>query len=359
MPYPLSGRTKKWMGQVPKQGGGYKRKSFLTKKEAITWEVDHQNQKDKKPVTSTEKMSLTCLQWATEYLTFAQAKYVTKTFKEKRAVFKKLFRAIDPNMPIEGLTMDIFLQYILNQKKTRSGNAINSDRKNLIAAYNWGIKYKGFPRQNPCVVDRLPEIRVKRYMPPIGDFWKVYAVAESEQDQLILLAILHTGGRKSEILNLRWQDINFTDAEITLHTRKRECGSLEGDELPMTDDLYNGLLVHKQHSESEYVFPNPKTGIPYADRHNWMHRLCGLAGVKYFGIHGLRHLTASVLADAAIPTTTIQKILRHKNSRTTEKYLHSLRKAKPALELLSNKKLTKPVSTHNPQRPTLKIVNSN
>lgn len=46
--------------------------------------------------------------------------------------------------------------------------------------------------------------------------------------------------------------------------------------------------------------------------------------MRPFTYHAIRHLTASILAQAGMDIPTIQKMLRHKNSLTTTIYLHSL-----------------------------------
>jgi integrase len=74
----------------------------------------------------------------------------------------------------------------------------------------------------------------------------------------MLLAYLHLAARRNELFQLRWEDVDFGEAKVRLHTRKRQDGSLEYDWLPLTDELYNARLLQKQVCCSEWVFPNPK-----------------------------------------------------------------------------------------------------
>jgi integrase len=78
------------------------------------------------------------------------------------------------------------------------------------AAWNWGIKYLGLPTDNPCLVERFPEIKQPRYVPSEKDFWKVYKAAWTEQDAIMLLSYLHLAARKSELFRLKWVDVDFS-----------------------------------------------------------------------------------------------------------------------------------------------------
>ncbi|MCK5020854.1 MAG: tyrosine-type recombinase/integrase, partial [Candidatus Peribacteraceae bacterium] len=200
-------------------------------------------------------------------------KYTTQTYKEKKSVFRSFFRFVDHSLPAVELKSGQVLSFLQEQAKSRSGYAANKDRKNLVAAWNWGIKYLGLPALNPCLVDRFPEKRQVRYVPSEKDFWNVYDQADSEQDKLMLLSYLHLAARRSELFRLRWDDIDFSESKARLFTRKRKDSSLEYDWLPLTDDLYEALLAHRQNSNSQWVFIDPRTGLPYIYRQRMMKRL--------------------------------------------------------------------------------------
>ncbi len=328
MPYK---KGDKWVAQVRKTGRK-REKIFQTKREAIAWEVEQKNLPDKE---WEEKIPTACLiDWATKYLDYAKVKFSRKTFDEKRSMFKRFFKAVDPALPVDKLDAGQVLSYLQSQVGSRSGYAANKDRKNLVAAWNWGIRYFMLPFFNPCKVDRFPEERQPRYVPPEEDFWKVYEQADDDQDRLMLLAFLHTAARKSELLHhLKWENVDFAAGTIALATRKRADGTLEYDTLPLTDELYAGLLKHKQQSQSEWVFLNPVRNAPFVERKLWMPGLCARAGIKKFGVHAIRHLTASILAQAGEPTINIQAILRHKKISTTEKYLHRTTNLKSSIQI--------------------------
>jgi integrase len=332
-------------------------KIFLIKKEAIEWEAEQR----RLPAEAWRKeiaiASLTLFDWATKYLDFSKTRYVLITYQEKVAVFKRFFKEVEPNKPVDELEPGQALAYLQKQAEERSGYGANRDRKNLVAGWYWGIKYIGLPTPNPFLVDKFPEQRKHRYVPPEPDFWEVYEVAEG-QDKVMLLAYLHLAARRSEVFKLRWEDVDFGQARISLATRKRMGGNLEYDWLPMTDDLFNALLTHRQGAAGGWVFPHLETGQPFKWRRTWMRQLCKKAKVKPFGIHAIRHLTASILAQSNVAMVQIQAVLRHKSLATTERYIKRLGDLKPALEVLSNKKSRLEEPSTPPRRRThLKVVN--
>ncbi len=334
MPYKRKRKNRvEWVAEVMRQGQRFY-KVFKTKREALMWETEIRNA----PVAdlTTPTASLTLIEWANQYLEFSRAKFVMKTFQEKRIAFKRFFLSVKPELPVERLTPGQVLKHLQGQAQERSGHAANKDRKNLVAAWNWGVRYLGLPQANPCLVETFPEVRKARYIPPEKDFWKVYETAAG-QDKVMLLAYLHLAARRSELFQLVWDDIDFINSRVRLGTRKRKGGTLEFDWLPMTEELREALLVHREGANSEIVFPDPEAGGHFSQRRHYMKNLCRRAGVKHFGFHAIRHLTASLLAQASIPMITIQGILRHKNLATTERYVRGLEPLRPALEILSKR----------------------
>lgn len=332
MPYK---RGKKYVGQV-RRDGMKREKIFLNKKEAQAWEVEMRQltEEEWKGTTGTDSLA----KWAEAYLDHAKEMFSAKTYKEKQSMFRRFFEQIDPLMPVVELTPAKVLGFIQDQKKLRSGYAANKDRKNLVAAWSWGMKYFGpvtLPSPNPCSVIKMPEKRAPRYIPPVEDFWSVYNAAIG-QDKVMLLAFLHLAARRGEIFRLQIQDLDFDNNRIRLWTQKRENGNYEGDWLPMTETLREALiwwLESRPIKDASHVFLcldsthfcEEYYGKPFKLRRHFMRSLCDKVGLnQHFGFHSIRHLTATILYKQGYSVATIQAILRHQNPNTTTHYLKSL-----------------------------------
>lgn len=341
MPYK---RKDKWVAQV-RMNKKKREKTFRTKKEAINWE----NEMRKNTFSDSEE-NMTCLaEWAEQYLDFSSVQFVPKTYDEKKAAFKRFFKEVDAGLPVVDLNMTTTLKFLQNQFKKRSGNGANKDRKNLLAGWSWGAVYMSpkLPMPNPFMVEKMPEERSPRYVPPENDFWKVFNLTEG-QDRVMLLTFLHLAARRSELFRLKWSDVDFENSRVRLWTRKRKGGALEPDWLPMTDELNRALSGWKdaipiKGKENVFIclekfsFCKDSYGEPFITRQHFMRKRCEKAEVKKFGFHAIRHFTASSLYNLGCDLSEIQAVLRHKCPSTTERYLKSIgiEKVRGSLEKFS------------------------
>jgi len=283
--------------------------------------------------------SVSLHEWLTDYL--GSIHVSPKTIREKRDCFRHFLRFVDPEAPARELMPGEALDYLNSVFDTKSGCEANKARKNLMAAWNWGEQYREFPEKNPFkAVKRFPHDTQPHYVPPLEDFLKVLQIAEG-QDKVILLTFLHTGGRKNEVYNLQWEDVDFNeeDPRIRLKTRKTKDGSLESVWLPMNEELRIALQEHRRQSgvDSEWVFTVQQgryQGRKFGARRTFPKNLCKEAGVKPFGHHGIRGLAGTVLALNNVPMKVAQQFLRHKQLSTTERYLRGLKDIRPHLKVL-------------------------
>lgn len=320
--------------------GRRRTKTFQTKKSAKAWESTQSAERWERE--AQQILSTSCLEWATAYLQGIERHVSESTHKEKQACFRDFFTSVPSSLPVNELTAQQVAKFLTHQSKKISGNRANKDRKNLIAAWTWGQDFLSLPDVNPIKkVKPYPTEPCPRYIPPKEDVYKILEYAEPE-NHTFLLTLLHTAARKGEIINLKWSDVDLENGNITLHTRKRQSGSLERDTIPLTGILRDELSLHKKRSfRGIYVFTR-EDGQKYTKRRHLMEKVCRDAGVKYFDAHAIRHVSALMLDEAGINLSTIRDILRHKSITTTDRYLRRIRGIRAQLDNVFLMDLKKP-----------------
>jgi len=343
--------TGKWLPQVKWRGRKQYGPLSQTKAEATAWEV-HFKEALKRgleiPAQAKPKTATVCLaEWANMYLDFALLRHPAKVYSEKKHVLARLVKKMGKDTPVDAITPAVAMEYLQGHFKERSGYAANKERKNLAAAWAWGTDYiDGFPQEaNPF--KRVKEFRhdaEPHYVPSEADFRAVEAIARG-QDKVLLTTFLHTGARRGQVYNLKWPDLDFDKRMVTLRTRKTKTGSLKRVTVPMTDHLFHLLLQHRKGVQGEFVFVQEEgrnAGKPLTENRGFPQDLCVQAGVKPFGCHGIRGLSATMLYTEGVPEFVIQQILGHERPTTTDIYIRKqggqAEKARPYLEVLTGGK---------------------
>jgi len=317
MPYKMS--NGKWRAEKMIDGQR-KTRTFSTKTEARQWEV-----LQSADLWEQQTNTICWLDFATAYLDWSKERFSTKTWKEKRLAFKRSLKIIPPNAIAQNILPKHALDVLRLVNTQISGYAANKTRKNLAAAWQYGVRYYRFPLDNPFLrVDRFAADKHPRYVPPEDDFWKVVDAVKDSRDRTFLLFLFYTGARVGEVFRLTWDDVDFANQRVRLGTRKTSTGGLSYAWLPMTHDLYQAMAQLRVSSHSALVFPNRQTGRQYTVRQGFMEGLCNKAGVPPFGFHAIRHLAATILAHSGLDLPTVQAMLRHQSPQTTARYIHSL-----------------------------------
>jgi integrase len=157
--------------------------------------------------------------------------------------------------------------------------------------------------------------------------------------RVLILTAAMTGLRQSELLGLRWRDIDPSTQRIRVrNTFVRGEHSTEGKSdlstrrsVPLASRLAGELDAWSKRTAysgaDDLVFGHPQTGAPL-DRSKLSKRFkaaCAEAGVRVVRFHDLRHTFATRLAASGTPIRTIQEFLGHADSKTTQIYAHYAR----------------------------------
>ena len=131
----------------------------------------------------------------------------------------------------------------------------------------------------------------------------------------IIRLLLLTGCRKSEIVTLRWQDIdgdtlNLGDAKT-------------GPRRVFLNVPARAILERQNRSGSAYVFPSPlDPGRPLSSDLPLWYSVRKRAGIEDVRLHDLRHSFASHAVLEGIPLPVVSRLLGHKRPSMTLRYAH-------------------------------------
>jgi len=148
----------------------------------------------------------------------------------------------------------------------------------------------------------------------------------------IVLFALNTGMRKSEILNLKWKDLDLQANLITV----TETKSGDFRKIPINSQLKEVLETIERHPNCPYVF-NYK-GERIEDIKKGFNKAVERAGIEDFHFHDLRHTFASHLVMGGVSLVAVKELLGHKSIEMTLRYSHlSVENKRIALEILSSR----------------------
>ena len=205
----------------------------------------------------------------------------------------------------------------------RSKATVNRYLAVLSHTFTIAMKEWEWVSENPVMkVSRLKESRGRvRFLSDAEREALLSACKESDNKYLysIVVLALSTGARKNEVLNLKWENVDFNRQVITLHETKNGERRL----LPLQGYAYQLILALSKSRvfTSEYLFPSDRTNKPVDVKKSWETSI-KRAGIEDFRFHDLRHSTASYLAMDGASMTDIAEVLGHKTLQMVKRYAH-------------------------------------
>lgn len=135
----------------------------------------------------------------------------------------------------------------------------------------------------------------------------------------IVIVALNTGLRKSNILELRWEQINFDFNFIEVLENKGNKHIL----IPLNEKLIQFFSNKPDVERKGYIFINPETGLPYKDIKKAWSTALEKANIENFRFHDLRHTFATRLIEKNIDIVVAKELMGHADISTTMIYVHS------------------------------------
>ena len=219
--------------------------------------------------------------------------------------------------PISRITKGLVRQYRTerHRKKTITETTVNRDIQCLRHLLYWAVD-EGYLQANPIARIRLERERRKKR--PVMNIEEEILLLRHASDHLrdIVIMALDTGMRRGEILNQRWEDVDFARKLLTVTHSKTPEG--EAREIPLTDRVF--ALLSRMWKSEGLIFSidgkpihSLKTGWKAAIRR---------AGIRYTKFHYLRHTFATRLLELGVSREVRMSLLGHTFGDTHESYEH-------------------------------------
>ncbi|MEJ2775136.1 site-specific tyrosine recombinase/integron integrase [Sulfolobaceae archaeon RB850M] len=148
-------------------------------------------------------------------------------------------------------------------------------------------------------------------------FNKLLEITKRTSDKLILKLLFDTGLRAKELLSIKVSDIDFERGSITVrNTKNQETRTVfftEG-----TKSLLIKYIKSKGLKSDDKLF-----NLTYNALYKRLKRIGKKIGID-LRPHLLRHTFATVAIKKGVPLPAVQKLLGHKDIRTTQIYTHLL-----------------------------------
>ena len=152
-------------------------------------------------------------------------------------------------------------------------------------------------------------------------FAALKANRHGHRDHMMALVTFLHGLRVSELIDLRWDDIDWRKGTIQIRRLK---GSIDGVHY-MERDEANGLkrLQREQDPKSRYIFTSERGQAFTRFAINKMIATAGRNAKISFPVHPhcLRHTTGTVQANGGMDAWRLQKLMGHASMANTTKYV--------------------------------------
>ena len=268
--------------------------------------------------------------------------------KRDKSIIKNLNAAFGDCYLTEIRSRDVADYKGMRRQEGASPRTVNYELTVMGHAFSLAIKEWEWVKGNP--VSRVSKERVHNQI----ERWltdeeekRLLQVSPKWLQDIIVFAI-NTGFRQSEILDLKWSQIDFDRRTVTISEQKNRGV----DTLPLNHTIMNLLKDRKAVTrDAAHVFPN----------NNWerkknrnllkaFYTAIKKAKIVKFRFHDLRHTFATRLVQSGVDLYAVQKLGRWKNTSMVMRYAHHYPESlRPAIEVMDKGKV--PNSTNLAQSP--------
>lgn len=196
----------------------------------------------------------------------------------------------------------------------------------LSKVMSWAERHKLRPDgSNPCRgLEKYREIKRERFL-SAAEFTRLGQVLDQAERSrahgpFVIAAIrllILTGARRSEILTLKWVEVDLDRRALLLPDSKTGAKTVH-----LNKQATEILAALPRLENNPYVLPGHVSGKRLSNLQRPWHGLRHLAGLDDVRLHDLRHSFASMSVSVGGSLPVIGRVLGHRQAQTTARYAH-------------------------------------
>lgn len=220
--------------------------------------------------------------------------------------------------PLAQLCTEDLQDFITDRLTEVAPSTVDRDLDVLRQALNYASDvWKVAPAESPFKGLRRPKYFNERdrrlRADELDKLLKEARLCDNPWYEPIILLALETAMRRSELLGMRWEYVDFDGRSVLLPVTKNG----RSRKVPLSS--FAMAILHDLPRESEQVFPVSANALKLA----WSRRILPKAGVEDLHFHDLRHEATSRLAESGLYTLIeLQAVTGHRDTRMLLRYSH-------------------------------------
>jgi len=263
-----------------------------------------------------------------DYLKYSKTHHSQGTQNRYRAIldnFKRFLKSHPHISKISQMDARLFEDYkTFRFEEETSNKTINIELRTIRAMFALAKQW-GYIKENPT--DGVKFLKVRKDDKPrflSKEECKKLLAACSKWEYPVFYTFLYTGMRKSELLFLTWNDVDFTRGKIKIKAKEGWVPKTSEREIPINNGLKELLQGCRATRKSEWVFCDERG--QQIENNRLRKRLMSITKRCGFGdvtkLHTLRHTFASHLVMSSVDLPTVKKLMGHSDIQTTMIYSH-------------------------------------
>jgi integrase len=273
---------------------------------------------DPQKVQQQKKAELTLAEMFAKYID-EHAKQHCATWPELEASFRRYF-GLWNDRPLSSLDKQEVQRRLIALKEQVGPATANKSLDNIRAAYNWAIKFGYYEGTNPSVgISKFHTQARKRFIHPeeFSRFLNTLSASKNIDIRDYAYLSLFTGARQSNVLSMRWEEIDF---DLCLWRIPKTKNS-RSHTIPLTVAAMAVLRERKEKVTGDWVFPSKTSAVGHIvePKVGWR-QILEDANIKDLTMHDLRRTLGSYMAMGNQSLHIIGKALGHQSHTSTQIY---------------------------------------